>query len=178
MIQDSTVSFHTLVATAVLNKYGDAASAQIGDLVSAITNEIAADTESQLISRLRPLRDFVDDVKNQTMVLTLIERYWSNPPRLDRPLTTLNASSFGKATPAFRVTDSVEDFGGEVPTGKAEIVPRLDELERLCKQTVRSIGGGRLEDQALILAHVFGSLIRIHPFEDGNGRTARLFTFY
>ncbi|HVV74145.1 MAG TPA: Fic family protein, partial [Verrucomicrobiae bacterium] len=26
--------------------------------------------------------------------------------------------------------------------------------------------------------HIFGSLIRIHPFEDGNGRTARLFAFY
>lgn len=79
MIRGPTTSFHNLVATAVLNKYGNGSSLQIDNLVSTTTDAIASDTECRLISRL---------------------------------------------------------------------------------------------------AHVFGSVIRVHPFEDGNGRTARLFAFY
>lgn len=178
MIRGPTTSFHNLVATAVLNKYGNGSSLQIDNLVSTTTDAIASDTECRLISRLRPVRDLADDVNNQTIVLTLIERYWSDPPKLAKPLTTLNTSSFGRTSSLFRVTDFVEDFGGEVPTSKDEVRARLDELERLCDQMVRGMAGSRLQDQALMLAHVFGSVIRVHPFEDGNGRTARLFAFY
>lgn len=166
------------VSAAILNKYEIASPTDIADAVLSTVNTIESNSESQLLSRLRPVRGFVDDINNQVVLLALIDRYWSNPPKLDTPLITLHTSSFGRTAPAFRMTDHVEDFGAEVPTSKSEIRARLDELERLCRQSVRCMGGSRLEDKALMLAHIFGSLIRIHPFEDGNGRTARLFAFY
>jgi len=171
-------SFRSLVAAAVLNKYRNVSTDEIAGLVSRTIVTVEDDDEGQLLARLRPIREFADDVHNQTIVLTLIERCWSNPPKLLRPLATLNRASFGKAEPDFRSTDFVEDFGGIVPTDRNEIPARLDEIERLSEETVRCLTGRRLEDQALLLAYIFGSVIRIHPFADGNGRTARLFVFY
>ena len=178
MSNGSKELFSTAVSAAILNKYTDASPTEIAEAISTIVDEVRDDSESELVSRLRPVRSVADDITNQTVVLTLIERYWSRPPKLDTPLTTLNASSFGRTMPVFRSANYVEDFGGKVPTPKGEIRARLDELERLCRQSVCCMGDSRLEDKALVLAHIFGSLIRIHPFEDGNGRTARLFVFY
>jgi len=178
MIKSQKMLLSSLITAAVLNKYGKTSCAEVEPIVARIIDAVRGDTESQLISRLRPVRDLVDDVSNQTIVLTLIERNWSNPPKLEHPLTMLNNSSFGRIIPSFRTRDYVEDFGREVPTPRSEIPARLDELERLSQQSVCGMNVGSLADKALILAHIIGSLIRVHPFEDGNGRTARLFTFY
>lgn len=166
------------VSTAILNKYANVPQSQIAEAVSIAIRDIDGATEAQLIARLQPVRGFLDDINNQAIVLALIERFWSDPPKLDRPLTTLNASSFGNTTPVFRSTDYVADLDGDVLTSKTEVVPRLDELERFCRHVIPNMSISPIDEKVLILAHIFGSLIRIHPFVDGNGRTARLFAFY
>lgn len=170
--------FSNIIESAILNKYAYSSPRLIGKAVTLVLTTNASSDEQTLIGKLRQIQGIHDDINNQTVVLALIDRYWSNPPKLERPLTILNTFSYGRIDPAFRRHDYIEDFGGKVPTPKDEVRARLDELERLCRESVSGMGGSRLEDKALILAHIFGSLIRIHPFEDGNGRTARLFAFY
>lgn len=178
MLEITTKTFRSFIAAAVKNKYVNATNNDIENIVSETIVNIQKDDELQLVSKLRPVITMNDDVINQTIVLTLIERNWTNPPKLEYPLTKINMSLSGEAKPKFRTRDYVEDLGGKAPTNIQEIASRLDELERLCRQSVRSMNGDSLEDKAMILAHIYGSLIRIHPFEDGNGRTARLFVFY
>jgi Fic/DOC family len=169
----------SIVSAALLNKYQDASPSEVARLVSTTFDADANSSEIDLIAQLRPIENFADDVNNQVALLMLIELYWSIPPKLEEPLVTLNKASFGlKTEPVLRSVDEVEDFGGKVPVSYKEISPRLDELETLCKHTLHHLRESPPREKALMLAYIYGSIIRIHPFADGNGRTARLFVFY
>jgi len=69
MIKESKEFYISAVSTAILNKYRDTSPDEIAEAVSTIVDEIKGDNESKLVSRLRPVRSFVDDIKNQTVVL-------------------------------------------------------------------------------------------------------------
>lgn len=94
------------------------------------------------------------------------------------PVTRIHALASGvDPLHSLRSTRFVEDFGGDVPTRVDEVGVRLDELERLVVTLSRT---KPLCDRvkATLLAHVFSSIIRIHPFQDGNGRVARFTVLY
>jgi hypothetical protein len=179
-MSSSPANVAALIAGAVLNKYDATPESSVTQIITKLLDEIASEDESQLRARLKPIQTPADDVTNQVIVLALIDRFWACPPALDRPLTLLNHCFFQDAAgePVFRTTDSVADFGGEVPTRKEEALPRLDELERLCTQAIGQLIDAPLRVQLALIAYVVGAVTRIHPFADGNGRTARLFIFY
>jgi hypothetical protein len=170
----------TLVAEAVLNKYSDITPARAAELITSIREAIRDKSESELIAELRRITSSYDDIKNQVAVLELIDRFWSTPPKLLRPLSILHRCSAGMTSDdeGLREENHVEDFGGLVPTATTEVFPRLDELERLAENIVKHMAGSPNEDKMFMLAYIHGSMVRIHPFADGNGRTARMFIFY
>lgn len=78
----------------------------------------------------------------------------------------------------FRQESFVDDFGGEPPVAVKDIHAALHELELLCRWSVPAARLTPFAGQAALLAHIYSSVIRIHPFRDANGRTARLLVQY
>jgi Fic/DOC family len=169
----------SLIASAILNKYENVSTQEIYDIIASCAQTMAHGSEPELLARLTRVASCPDDISNQCVILTLIDKFWSSPPKLQTPLSTLNAClcSPNEAT-ALRVVQYVEDFGGSVATPIDEIRARLDELEHLCANVVKYMVPSAMGDKAFILAYIHGAIIRIHPFVDGNGRTARFFVFY
>lgn len=120
-----------------------------------------------------------DDIGNQVRLLVLIEKFWSRGSPLSKPLFSLNKFAMGDGgSLSFRKSKSVADYQREIDVSVSEIAPRFDELERVAVAGVISLKDAGVQAQAFLLAFVHGSLIRIHPFADGNGRTARFFIQY
>ena len=135
--------------------------------------------EQSIIKRLRLIHSVYDDIANQVAVLVLIEAFWSRSQSLVNPLTILNSFALGEPGEGrIRVTSTVGDYDGVIDVPVPEIRSRLDELERLVSAGVSLLKGAGIIEQAFFLAYVHASLIRIHPFADGNGRTARFFVQY
>ena len=172
--------FHAIVEEGVLNKYPELGRPQIARAFNSAWGRISGlDTELSVTAQLRKIRKPEDDVNNQVTILQLIHRFWSQGECLEAPLATLNSGLFGSMGRArYRSSNLVADYGGEIPTPKGGVMDRLDELERLCRHTVNLLGSSCIEGKALQLAYIHGAVIRVHPFEDGNGRTARLFIQY
>jgi len=133
--------------------------------------------EEDLLALLKPLRGAIDDVWNQVVVLQLIEKCWSKPDGIRQPLRRIHGALFGTIGKCqFRQQEGfVEDFGGIITTKVAEIEARLDEIERLCTAFIERFVSASFEHQAFALSYALGAIIRVHPFADGNGRTARMF---
>ena len=163
------------VTGALSNKYSQASESVLVTRAEQYFAEYSAlGTEQELTARLRPLADFQDDISNQVILLLLIERHWRYQLPA-RPLRTLHAAVLGTpgTVPPLRHRAKVADYQGPLPP--AEIVGvLLGELELLVERFVRPLAGAPVDLQATLLAHLFSTLIRIHPFEDGNGRVSRL----
>jgi fido (protein-threonine AMPylation protein) len=106
--------------------------------------------------------------------LTMIEKVWvKNLPQA--PIATIHRFVFGKtvADGALRKSEFVLDFGGVPPTSPQQIAAALFELELQTERLLPALVGSATREKAVFLAHLFSSIIRVHPFEDGNGRVAR-----
>lgn len=172
--------FLLIVEEGLLNKYPGMDRAHLKEIFDACWERIAAAPDARsIIAELRIIQSPEDDVNNQAAILGLIERFWSKSPCIEQLLVTLNSAALGTiGNPKYRTREFVADYGGKVLTSREEVFARLDELERLCRHTIDYMAACSLSDKALQLAYIHGAIIRIHPFEDGNGRTARLFTQY
>lgn len=144
----------------------------------AWSNGAAANDEQELEELLKPVDTPSVDVQNQVVVALLIDRYWRKNP-LSRPITTLHSAVYGIGTRHdIRTMRHLDDYGGELPTPVSELPSRLDELERLAEALTPTMTDAGVAIQARFLALMISSIVRIHPFNDGNGRAARMYTQY
>ena len=162
---------------ALLSKYPDLSNANLDEITNRTWDSaIATSTEVDLLTLLRPIQHYQDDINNQVIVLQVIDRFWSRETAIKKPLRQIHRALFGGLKiDQFRDTEFIRDYGGVVETPAIEILPRLDEIERLSRACINSYASAPLPTKALFLAYVFSAVIRIHPFIDGNGRTARMF---
>lgn len=167
-----------VVWQAIRNKYSALELAEFVEYFEqAWRSSEATMNRDELLSLTRAPKDAREDVGNQVVVLQLIERYWRSDANLKRPLATIHALASGEGNEV-RTSDAVEDFDGVIPTSVDEIGSRLDELERVAEALVGRLREASSVAQTAFLAHMFAAIIRIHPFPDGNGRTARIFVQY
>jgi hypothetical protein len=165
-----------IVADALDNKYRGLSNRQLRDASAKAIHKVhLLDSASKLSSLLRPVTSPEIDIQNHAIVLRLIEANWRFRFPSD-PIRVLHASIYGHPTSlsSLRTSDIVPDFGGIPPTNPNDIAGALRELEILVERLAEWMCASTLETKSRFLAHVFSSIIRIHPFEDGNGRAARL----
>jgi len=169
-----------LIEEAVENKYVDLPRTVLLHLFDLAWEQgMAAPDEATLTGWLRRVDGPAADVANQVILLLLIERFWAPGAVLALPLQTIHSALFGlNGAKDFRTEIEVEDFDGTVRTAVKEVCARLDEIERFAHVFTPRLRHENREAQAMFLAYIFASVIRIHPFPDGNGRTARLFVQY
>ena len=127
-----------------------------------------------LIDASREVRGAVDDINNQVAALAAISRFSDARLFHEDPLRLLYRIAY--AADPFdneRKSEKVADFPGKVPTEMSEARARFEELQNavsaMAKKPICDV-----DAEASLLAYVFAAVIRIHPFEDGNGRLARL----
>lgn len=167
------------VSQATERKYQDS---EAGTVCSAVEDALAATKgldEQALLAVLGKVGSLRDDVRNQTIVLVLIDRYW----RSSRPsniISRLHAAACGHPFEVvlYRKSAVVADFGGSPPIAAADVPGAFGELELVVERLAPTLMGSAREVRAMFLAHLFSSIIRIHPFEDGNGRAARFTVQY
>jgi len=169
-----------IVAEALLNKYPKLSRELLNEITSrSWTVASSTSYEMELLALLKPIEQFSDDVINQVVVLQLIERFWGMEASMKQPLQRIHNALFGRIKQNhFREENIVHDFGGVIKTPFLEIKARLDELERLCTVSIVSFASAPPTLKAFLLAYIFSAIIRIHPFADGNGRTARMIVLY
>jgi hypothetical protein len=137
-------------------------------------------SEDGLKALLAPVDGPGTDVRNHVVVLHLIERFWRHQPILRRSITAIHDAlcGLGDGGGDIRQTSFVEDFGAEVPTNPTDVRGALTELELTVAALAPLFSQQTTRNQAMFLAFVFASVIRVHPFADGNGRAARFTVQY
>lgn len=169
----------SLVSSAIEGKYGDEPSTLVERRLTQLSPLIEnSASEAELRAHLAPPRTPDQDIANQLIVVALIEKWWSRDGHPGVDVREVHRTLFGDAAvDELREEDDISDFGGSTLIPWQEVACRIDEVEHACR-ALRDMGTVPLSLQARFLAYVFASIIRIHPFPDGNGRTARMYVQY
>lgn len=170
-----------LLCSAIENKYDRKARSDIQlEVVLALQEAKLSYTEEELRRLNQPPATFAADIRNQVVAYLTIERVWSKGPPIRHGLQRLYSVVYGIPVSEMRLRTLafVADFGGSVPTPVEEIPDHVTELNVLLSSAVDLLKNGTIWKQANFLAEFFSRIIRVHPFEDGNGRTARIAVQY
>jgi Fic family protein len=171
----AAASLSAVIFASLERKYEAATEASVDALVHEAEDLLrGANTEAEILKGAEPTRDLRTDVFNQVRTFYVIEKVWRLRPPADGILARLHASIYGLKLDdvALRQTAEVEDYGEEISFSPAEIPGQLSALDSTIRQG-DTLVGGQAAEQARFLALLFAAIIRVHPFPDGNGRTAR-----
>ena len=164
-----------IIGGALEGKYSGVDAVEVRRLVEASYTILGPlRSAPQIAKQVRPLDGPESDIWNQTCTLLLIERKWrSKLP--SGPIKCLHrALGFGFGASSLRNSVHVPDFGGAPPTAPQDVGGALHQMELAMEQLAPGLRNSNVVVQSRFLAYLVASIIRVHPFEDGNGRAARM----
>ncbi len=168
-----------IVRAAIEGKYGAFGADRREQVLEDAWADISLAASADDLRRLIRVPDGAeDDIHNQMVVLALLALHPREALTTSTPVREVHRLVHGVSDRATRrYSPAVEDFDAPLPTALDELPQRMDEFERgvlvMARATPSEDAGA-----AWMLAHVLSGVIRIHYFEDGNGRTARLVCQY
>lgn len=168
MSLSSTDMKHHIIASSVLNKFNDW---PVHDLVEFVAHVERDDVQDQQSAD----SELLDDVQLQLECFRRIEAVWFDQKLSFDTLISINALVTGEDEnqAVFRTREHVKDFGGRTPTELASIPAGISQVEEILVRLEKAVQAPEPIELANILAEAFCTVINVHAFEDGNGRTAR-----
>lgn len=168
-----------IVYGAIENKYG-MEDQELRELVTKLVTQVSDASKGRAL--ISPAKVIEQDIINQILTLRIVLGLSSDAEKeleCGKPISFIHSLLTGVSEPSkYRVEEYVADLGGDALTQANEIPARLDELERQVVFSAQSLNRASIAIQASWLAQVFSAIIRVHPFPDANGRTARSVAFY
>ena len=174
------LDFAKLIHAAIKRKYDDYT---LSDIKMAVAEGLRAfrqtNSERALLQRCTVTKDFNSDVINHARCFYAIEKYWRHTPPRRGFVRKVHAVSYGIRINAVkkRTDNYVPDYGGLVLCETQDIDSGLKVITRTLSK-VEQFSDVSASDKGIFLAELFAEIIRVHPFQDGNGRTARMLTQY
>lgn len=172
LLNGSIIQF---VAEAIEGKYPEMDNAILAQEVKGAYKDLSTKPSLEdVVASSKTIQNPEDDIYNQVAALVAIKKFNHAKNFNEAPLRLLHRIVYSrKSQEMLRRGKKVADFPGNVPTDVACAAERFSELEL----AVITLGLLQISDRAVaatLLAYVFSAIIRIHAFEDGNGRLARL----
>lgn len=163
-----------------MNKYQELNPSTLETTISKVVTLTLGSVTSyeSALSLVSTPKDPITDITNQMIALKVA---FETPKNCPKPVIfNLYRLLYGIKSEEMRYRDVeyVPDFGGRVPTSKHLAQGAIKEIEFLLNSFMHDISNAAVDIKAKFLAYIFSSIIRIHPFPDGNGRTARLIVQY
>jgi len=168
---ETTIRF---VTRAIEGKYHAVDAEIISREVEAAWVRLSNATKLEdLLGARRQILKAEDDINNQVAALLAISNFSNARQFRQGVLTLLHRIVFAaEQAETGRQGARVADFPGDLPIDVSEANARFDELQA----AVSAMAQARVhatDIAAPLLAYVFSSVVRIHRYEDGNGRVAR-----
>jgi len=161
-----------VISFALVGKYNDLSEPEIYDIIKRV--KMGDDLDKQRSED--SFEEFYQDIVNQIRCMEMIDTQWYKQDIDISMIWRLNAYSRGLHLHDVesRTHDDIPDYEGRIPTKSEDIKSSITLLENSLEELQRAV----LENNtnayiARHMAKIFALIIRIHPFEDGNGRTAR-----
>lgn len=178
-MNNEAYQYSQFVFEAISGKYSGISREYVEDQVKEVLDRIESkQTLYELQGECREIVDVEQDINNQVIALVTIRDHCNDVEFKTRPMLFLHRIVYSSDTEnSKRSTTEVEGFPHALPTPIAETDARFQELEAMVK-TLTQTPVRSVYTAAHLLAHVYAAIIRIHFFNDGNGRVARLTVQY